>query len=90
MPRPPAAVTNAAVSSIVSGRPGVADPEAAVAFYSRELGLAAERLDEWRRHEVPFPSVRVDAAINQSSGWHKWSVSYLPNEKFSRLLLADQ
>ena len=33
---------------------------------------------------------RVDAAINQSSGWHKWSVSYLPNEKFSRLLLADQ
>lgn len=32
---------------------------------------------------------RVDAAINQSGGWHKWSVSYLPNEKFSRLLLAD-
>jgi catechol 2,3-dioxygenase-like lactoylglutathione lyase family enzyme len=39
----------------------VADPEASIAFYCGELGLAPERVEEWRRHEAPFPSVRVDA-----------------------------
>jgi catechol 2,3-dioxygenase-like lactoylglutathione lyase family enzyme len=39
----------------------VADVEASVAFYCDELGLAPERLDEWRRGEVLFPSVRIDA-----------------------------
>jgi catechol 2,3-dioxygenase-like lactoylglutathione lyase family enzyme len=39
----------------------VADVERSLAFYCDELGLAAERVDEWRRREVPFPSVRVDA-----------------------------
>jgi catechol 2,3-dioxygenase-like lactoylglutathione lyase family enzyme len=38
----------------------VADPEVSVAFYCGELGMAAEHLEEWRRHEVLFPSVRVD------------------------------
>lgn len=40
----------------------VADQEAVVAWYVDELGLRPERVDEWRRGEVPFPSVRVDEA----------------------------
>lgn len=39
----------------------VADPEVSVAFYCGVLGLASEQLDEWRHHQVAFPSVRVDA-----------------------------
>jgi catechol 2,3-dioxygenase-like lactoylglutathione lyase family enzyme len=39
----------------------VADPEASVAWYHRVLGLEPERLEEWRRGEAPFVSVRVDA-----------------------------
>jgi catechol 2,3-dioxygenase-like lactoylglutathione lyase family enzyme len=38
----------------------VADVEAALAFYCDELGLEPERVDEWRRGEVLFPSVRID------------------------------
>jgi catechol 2,3-dioxygenase-like lactoylglutathione lyase family enzyme len=38
----------------------VTDPERSVAWYCGKLGLEAERLDEWRRGEVPFPSVRID------------------------------
>ena len=39
----------------------VADVEASIAFYAGELGLEPERVDEWRRGEVLFPSVRIDA-----------------------------
>jgi catechol 2,3-dioxygenase-like lactoylglutathione lyase family enzyme len=39
----------------------VADVERALEFYRGELGLAGERIDEWRRGDAPFPSVRVDA-----------------------------
>ena len=39
----------------------VADVERSLAFYVGELGLAPERVDEWRRGEVLFPSVRIDA-----------------------------
>jgi catechol 2,3-dioxygenase-like lactoylglutathione lyase family enzyme len=39
----------------------VADVERSLAFYCDELGLAPERVDEWRRGEVFFPSVRIDA-----------------------------
>jgi catechol 2,3-dioxygenase-like lactoylglutathione lyase family enzyme len=38
----------------------VADVERALRFYCDELGLAPVRVDEWRRHEVPFPSARVN------------------------------
>lgn len=38
----------------------VEDVERSVEFYQR-LGLAAERLDEYRRGSVKFPSVRVNA-----------------------------
>jgi catechol 2,3-dioxygenase-like lactoylglutathione lyase family enzyme len=38
-----------------------ADVERSLAWYERALGLAGERVDEWRRGEVPFPSVRVNA-----------------------------
>ena len=39
----------------------VADLERSLAFYCDELGLAPERVEEWRRGEILFPSVRVDA-----------------------------
>jgi catechol 2,3-dioxygenase-like lactoylglutathione lyase family enzyme len=38
----------------------VADVERSLAFYCDELGLAPERVEQWRRGEVLFPSVRVD------------------------------
>jgi catechol 2,3-dioxygenase-like lactoylglutathione lyase family enzyme len=37
------------------------DVERSLAWYCDELGLAGERVDEWRRGEVFFPSVRVNA-----------------------------
>jgi catechol 2,3-dioxygenase-like lactoylglutathione lyase family enzyme len=37
------------------------DVERALAWYTGCLGLPGERVDEWRRGEAPFPSVRVDA-----------------------------
>jgi catechol 2,3-dioxygenase-like lactoylglutathione lyase family enzyme len=35
------------------------DPERLLAWYADELGLAAERADEWRAGTVPFVSLRV-------------------------------
>jgi catechol 2,3-dioxygenase-like lactoylglutathione lyase family enzyme len=40
----------------------VSDVERSLAYYSGVLGLEAERVEEWRRGDVPFPSVRIDAA----------------------------
>ena len=37
-----------------------ADVERSLAFYTQKLGLADERVDEWRRGDVGFPSVRVN------------------------------
>ncbi|MEW2275177.1 VOC family protein [Streptomyces griseofuscus] len=39
----------------------VSDVERALAFYTGPLGLAGERVDEWRAGKVSFPSVRVSA-----------------------------
>jgi catechol 2,3-dioxygenase-like lactoylglutathione lyase family enzyme len=36
-----------------------ADVEASIRFYCGELGLTPERVEEWRRGEVPFPSARI-------------------------------
>ncbi|HMG27456.1 MAG TPA: VOC family protein [Acidimicrobiia bacterium] len=38
----------------------VADVERSIAWYCDELGLEPLRVDEWRRGEVIFPSLRVD------------------------------
>ena len=38
----------------------VADVERSLAFYVDQLGLTPMRVDEWRRGEIFFPSVRVD------------------------------
>lgn len=38
----------------------VTDVERSLAWYRDRLGLEPVRLDEWRRGEVPFVSVRVD------------------------------
>lgn len=35
------------------------DVEASIAFYCDRLGLEPERVDEWRRGDALFPSVRV-------------------------------
>lgn len=40
-----------------------ADVERSLAFYSETLGLAGDRVEEWRRGEVPFPSVRVSPTV---------------------------
>ena len=37
----------------------VPDVEAVIAWYRDELGLAPERLEEWRRGEVLFASLRI-------------------------------
>ena len=39
----------------------VADVRRSLDFYVGRLGLAPERVEEWVRGEVVFPSVRVDA-----------------------------
>lgn len=54
----------------------VADVERTLAWYQQHAGLAGVRLEEWRRGEVPFPSLRVDeqtivdvvAATSQGDG----------------------
>ena len=38
----------------------VSDVERSLAFYQGVLGLAGERVDEWRRGKAFFPSVRVN------------------------------
>lgn len=46
------------------------DVEGLVAWYASALGLAAERLDEWRAGKAPFPSIRVspDTIIDLVAG----------------------
>ncbi len=48
----------------------VADVEATLAWYREELGLQTERLEQWRRGEVPFPSLRLgpDTLIDVVAG----------------------
>jgi catechol 2,3-dioxygenase-like lactoylglutathione lyase family enzyme len=36
-----------------------ADIERSLSFYIDGLGLEGERVDDWRRGEAPFPSVRI-------------------------------
>jgi catechol 2,3-dioxygenase-like lactoylglutathione lyase family enzyme len=38
----------------------VADVERSLAWYTDQLGLDGERVEEWRNAEAPFPSVRID------------------------------
>jgi catechol 2,3-dioxygenase-like lactoylglutathione lyase family enzyme len=40
----------------------VADVERSLGFYNGCLGLPAERVEEWRRGTLPFPSVRINDA----------------------------
>ena len=37
----------------------VSDVEKSLAFYIETLGLEGDRVEEWRRKEVLFPSVRI-------------------------------
>jgi catechol 2,3-dioxygenase-like lactoylglutathione lyase family enzyme len=38
----------------------VADVERSLAWYTDQLGLDGERVEEWKNAEAPFPSVRID------------------------------
>ncbi len=38
----------------------VADAERSLGYYTGVLELAGERVEEWRRGDAPFPSVRID------------------------------
>jgi catechol 2,3-dioxygenase-like lactoylglutathione lyase family enzyme len=38
----------------------VSDVERSLAWYTGELGLDGERVEEWRKGDAPFPSVRID------------------------------
>lgn len=38
----------------------VADVERSLRWYTERLGLAPERVDEWRAGQAPFPSVRIN------------------------------
>jgi len=40
----------------------VEDVQRSLDFYQQHLGLAAERVDAWRRGEVRFPSLRINAS----------------------------
>lgn len=40
----------------------VEDVDRSLDWYGRHAGLGGVRVDEWRRGEVPFPSLRVDEA----------------------------
>lgn len=39
----------------------VADVERSLAWYCETLGMPGDRVEPWRRGEVPFPSVRVSS-----------------------------
>ena len=39
----------------------VADVERSLGWYRDVLGLAGERVEEWKEGRAPFPSVRIDA-----------------------------
>ena len=39
------------------------DPERLVAWYTNHFGIEPERLDQWRRGDVPFVSLRVSATF---------------------------
>jgi len=39
------------------------DVERSLAYYTLTLGLAGVRVDDWRRGDVPFPSVRIDSSV---------------------------
>ncbi len=39
----------------------VSDVERSITWYREALGLDVLRLDQWRRGEVPFPSLRLSA-----------------------------
>ncbi|MGY0488496.1 VOC family protein [Streptomyces sp. WG-D5] len=38
----------------------VTDVDKSLEFYTGRLGLAPERVEEWRAGKVPFPSLRID------------------------------
>jgi catechol 2,3-dioxygenase-like lactoylglutathione lyase family enzyme len=46
----------------------VVDVENSLAWYTGALGLVGARVEEWRRGDAPFPSVRVDATTVSDLG----------------------
>jgi len=62
------------------------DPERLVRWYHDELGLVPERLDQWRRGEVPFVSLRVsptflvDVTAGERSGRNVDHIAFVVEE----------
>ena len=62
------------------------DPEPLVRWYHDELGLVPERLDQWRRGEVPFVSLRVsptflvDITAGERSGRNVDHIAFVVEE----------
>ncbi len=60
MVRETGAMTTPRVSGLDHIVLACSDVEVTLSWYCDRLGLAPVRVEEWRRREVPFPSVRVD------------------------------
>jgi len=73
----------------------VSDVERSVVWYGEHLGLAVERLDEWRQGRVPFVSLRVDETTlidlqaGESDGVNVDHVAYVTDRSgFERFVAA--
>ena len=70
----------------------VADDEKMIAFYSKVLEFAPERLQEYRAGDVPFPSVRLnsDTIIDlfPKKMWHKSARAEQGRENLNHFCIA--
>jgi catechol 2,3-dioxygenase-like lactoylglutathione lyase family enzyme len=73
----------------------VSDPEVSVRWYGEHLGLQPERLEQWRRGEVPFVSLRVnegtiiDLATLPRSGENADHVAFVVDRAHFDAFVAD-
>ena len=70
----------------------VEDDEKMIAFYSKVLMLAPERLEEYRAGEVPFPSVRLNSEtiidLFPKKIWQKRSMTGTGRDNLNHFCIA--
>ena len=70
----------------------VEDDEKMIAFYSKVLMLATERLDEYRAGKVPFPSVRLNSEtiidLFPKKMWQKSAMAGKGRENLNHFCIA--
>jgi len=68
----------------------VKDVEASLNFYSELLGLKTERVDEWRKGEIGFPSVRelLGLKTERVDEWRKGEIGF-PSVRLNADTLID-